>query len=72
MLAKTNDAGRELFIDELQAESGSLGEFYLVFESNDAERLWGYYCSNCNTFNEHSGPIWKLVCGTCTNSRRPE
>lgn len=72
MLTKTNEDGLELYIDEMKSEAGSLADFYFVFETNAGESLWGYYCSNCNTFNEKSGPIWKFVCRNCANSHTPE
>lgn len=72
MLTKTDDDGRTLFIDERQFEPGRKGGFYVVYRSTDRENLWGYYCSNCTSFNEAEGPIWKLACHECGNTRKTE
>ncbi len=69
MLKKSNN-GFTLYIDESDQIQGIRGAFYLVFDSNTCDSLWGYYCSNCSSFNKAVGPIWKLVCSECANFRK--
>ena len=72
MNRQTTDEGVTVYVDEDDQEIGSKGPFYVVYAAEDRSERFGYFCSNCGTFNNAMDPMGRLVCNECSNTRQPE
>ena len=70
--SNTTDEGVTLFVDRSDADRGSKGPFYVVYTSDEATRRWGYFCGNCETFDNAMDTMGRIECNTCGNIRKPE
>lgn len=64
--------GRTLYVDRDVAERGSKGPFFLVYTDEGAETRWGFFCSNCETFENAMDSMGRIKCNVCSNIRKPE
>jgi hypothetical protein len=70
--ARTTAAGADVFVDYTQGERGSKGPFYLVFTTATGEERWGYFCGNCETFDNAMDTMGRIECNNCGNVRKPD
>lgn len=64
--------GRTLYIARDEAERGSEAPFFVAYVDKDRERRWGYFCSNCETFENAMDSMGRLQCNSCENFKRPD
>lgn len=70
MLTHAKEDGGDVVIAQDESELGSKGPFYVVYESEDREERWGYYCSNCHTLNDTVDWMKVTRCSECGNLRK--
>ena len=63
---------RPLFVNRDETETGSKGPFYLVYTDDAGATRWGYFCSNCETFDNAMDTMGRIQCNVCGNVRKPE
>jgi len=61
-----------LFVNPAEDETGSKGPFYVVYTDEDATTRWGYFCSNCETFDNAMDAMGRVQCNECSNVRKPD
>lgn len=64
--------GTTRFIDRSESVSGKKGEFVLVFETEQHEDRFGFYCVHCDSFTSSVDGLGKIVCEQCGNVHTPE
>jgi len=64
--------GRELYVDREQRERGSKGPFFVVYSDSERDARWGYFCGNCETFNNAMDAMGRIQCNECSNVRKPD
>ncbi|XVH31820.1 DUF5816 domain-containing protein [Haloferacaceae archaeon DSL9] len=64
--------GSTVYVDRARWERGIEGPFYLVYTTPDADARWGYYCGNCDSFDNAMDTMGRLVCNSCGNIRKPD
>ncbi|WP_254545050.1 DUF5816 domain-containing protein [Halomarina pelagica] len=72
MEARTHPDGTRLFVDRGEPERGSKGPFYVVYRTDDGERRWGFFCSNCETFDTAVDSMGRIQCNVCSNLHKAE
>lgn len=72
MDAVTTSVGETVYVDRDEGEIGSKGPFYVVYGTSDAERRWGYFCSNCETLDNAMDSMGRIECNQCGNIRKPD
>lgn len=72
MEAKTTVEGRTLYVSEQEAERGSKGAFLAAYTTQRAETRWGYFCTNCGTFDNAMDSMGRIKCNECANIRKPD
>ena len=72
MEAKTTAGGTERYIDYEDAERGSKGPFFVVYTTERAETQWGYFCGNCETFDNAMDAMGRIKCNVCANIKKPD
>ena len=72
MEERTGPDGATLYVNRDEAERGSKGSFYVVYEDPDAASRWGYFCGNCETFDNAMDSMGRIQCNECANVRKPD
>lgn len=63
--------GRELFVDESDADRGAEGPFYVVYLDPEANEKYGYLCGNCDSHANAMDSMGRIECEACGNFRKP-
>jgi len=64
--------GETRYIGPEESISAEEAEMLPVFEDEDREEQFGFYCTNCGTFTSSPGGLGTIVCENCGNEHRPE
>jgi hypothetical protein len=72
MEARTTEDGDQLFVDPREAERGSKAPFYVAYTTEAADERWGYFCSNCESFDNAMDSMGRIECNVCSNLRKPD
>lgn len=64
--------GETRFIDHEEPISGDEGPFLIVFETEEREDRFGFYCTNCGSFTDSVDGNGKVVCEACGNVHNPD
>lgn len=70
--ASTTPDGEQVYVSRSEGLRGSEGPFFVVYVSDDADDRWGYYCSNCDTFDNAMDTMGRIACNQCGNIRKPD
>ncbi|MFC7072546.1 GNAT family N-acetyltransferase [Halovenus rubra] len=62
--------GTTVYIDHTATESGSLGQFHLVYAEEDGEH-YGYWCAKCESLANAMDAMGRIQCDGCGNTRKP-
>lgn len=71
MEARTHPTGQTLYVDFTRGERGSKAPFYVVYNT-DRERQWGFFCSNCESFDTAVDSMGRIKCNNCSNLHKAE
>lgn len=72
MEVRTHSTGRTLYIDRTDAEIGSKGPFFTVYSTEHGEERWGFFCSNCESFDNAVDSMGRIQCNVCRNIHKAE
>jgi len=72
MEPRTTADGQTLYVEAREAERGSKGPFYVAYTSEAGEKRWGFFCSNCETFDNAMDSMGRIQCNVCSNIRKAE
>ena len=62
---------RTVYLDHGSGETGSVAPFRIVYTDEDAERVYGYWCSRCEDFSNAMDAMGRIQCDACGNARKP-
>ena len=69
--AREGPHGATLYVS-YEAEKGEKGPFLVVYADEDGEERWGYYCTNCETFDNAMDSMGRLQCNVCANYKKAD
>lgn len=72
MDAETTTTGRTLYVNREESEHGSKGPFFVAYADEYANERWGYFCSNCETFDNAMDAMGRIRCNLCANIKKPD
>ncbi|RXK51125.1 DUF5816 domain-containing protein [Halorientalis pallida] len=72
METRTTEDGEQRYVARNEAETGSKGPFFAVYTDPDRENRWGYFCSNCETFDNAMDSMGRIQCNVCSNIRKAD
>ncbi|PSP31803.1 GNAT family acetyltransferase [Halobacteriales archaeon QH_10_67_22] len=72
MDARTGPDDGTLYVATDEAESGSEAPFRIVYRDTDRTRRWGFFCSNCDSFDTAMDSMGRIQCNGCGNLRKPD
>lgn len=70
MKERTTPDGVTLFVATDEGEVGSEGPFYVAYHDADRTRRYGWFCSNCESFDNAMDPMGRVQCNRCGNRRK--
>ncbi|WP_327053062.1 GNAT family N-acetyltransferase [Halomicrococcus gelatinilyticus] len=62
--------GRTLYVNRAESSRGSEAPFYVAFADEDGEDRYGYFCSNCESFDTAMDSMERIRCNDCGNQRK--
>jgi hypothetical protein len=71
METRTTPEGETVYVDRSDGERGSDGPFFVAYLSPDRERKYGWFCANCETFDNAMDAMGRVQCNVCGNFRKP-
>jgi ribosomal protein S18 acetylase RimI-like enzyme len=63
--------GRTLYVNWAESNRGSKAPFYAAYSDDDGEDLFGWFCSNCESFDTAMDSMERLECNDCGNQKKP-
>ncbi|WP_321111482.1 GNAT family N-acetyltransferase [Halorussus salinisoli] len=60
-----------LYVNWAESNRGSKAPFYAAYSDEDGEELYGYFCSNCESFDTAMDSMERLECNDCGNQKKP-
>jgi nucleotide-binding universal stress UspA family protein/ribosomal protein S18 acetylase RimI-like enzyme len=67
---RTTADGETLYVDHGEAEIGSEGPFFAAYRTRDLADRYGWFCSNCGTFDVAMDTMGRIVCNECGNRHK--
>lgn len=71
MQTKSIDNGETVYVSETDGDRGSKGPFLVAYESPNAENPYGWFCTNCESFDNAMDSMGRIQCNQCGNFRKP-
>jgi len=68
--ARTTADGETLYVNFEESEIGSEAPFFAAYTARDLETRWGWFCSNCETFDNAMDAMGRIVCNRCGNHHK--
>lgn len=68
---KTAPDGTTVFVTRKEGERGSKGAFFVAYLSRDQNERYGWFCGNCETFDNAMDTMGRIKCNHCGNIRKP-
>ena len=69
--AREGPHGSTLYVS-YEAEKGEKGPFLVAYEDEDGHERWGYYCTNCESFDNAMDSMGRLQCNVCANYKKAD
>jgi len=63
--------GETVYVDHATRETGSIAPFNVIYTDEDAEDIWGYWCSKCQQPANAMDSMGRIQCDECGNARKP-
>ncbi len=63
--------GQTLYVNWVESDRGSKAPFFAAYTDDEGEDLYGYFCSNCESFDTAMDSMERLECNDCGNTKKP-
>jgi len=63
--------GQRLYVSP-ETERGNKAPFRVVYADADRTARWGYFCTNCETFDNAVDAMGRIQCNVCSNFHKAE
>jgi hypothetical protein len=64
--------GATLYAALDEAERGNKAPFLVAYADPDRGDRWGYFCTNCESFDNAMDSMGRVVCNACSNYKKPD
>ena len=64
--------GRTLYVATAETERGSKAPFAVVYADPERAERWGFFCTNCETFDNAVDAMGRIQCNVCSNLHKAE
>lgn len=55
-----------------ETETGSKGPFRVTYADPTGTNRWGYFCTNCETFDNAMDAMGRIRCNRCANHKKAD
>jgi hypothetical protein len=69
--ARTGPFGSTLYVSH-ETEKGEKGPFLVAYDDEQGMNRWGYFCTNCQSFDNAMDTMGRLQCNHCANYKKPD
>jgi hypothetical protein len=69
--ARETDDGETVYVSTTDGDRGSKAPFMVVYRTSDGENRYGWFCANCETFDNAMDSMGRIQCNACGNFRKP-
>ena len=63
--------GETLYVNWAESDRGSKGPFFAAYSDDAGDDLYGWFCSNCESFDTAMDSMERLKCNDCGNQKKP-
>jgi hypothetical protein len=70
--AREGPDGRTLYLAREEATPASEAPFLVAYADGERTRRWGFFCTNCESFDAAVDTMGRVQCTACGNVSRPE
>jgi hypothetical protein len=71
MDSKSTPSGETVYVSSTDGDRGSKGPFLVAYETPDAAQRYGWFCTNCESFDNAMDSMGRIQCNRCGNFRKP-
>ena len=71
MDARSTEEGSTVYVTPAEGDRGSKGPFYVAYRSREADDRYGWFCTNCESFDNAMDAMGRIQCNRCGNFRKP-
>ncbi|MWV41174.1 MULTISPECIES: DUF5816 domain-containing protein [Natrialba] len=71
MQPTVTEGGKTVYVSNTDGDRGSKGPFLVAYESQDGVSRYGWFCSNCESFDNAMDAMGRIKCNSCGNFRKP-
>lgn len=71
MERRSGPNGETLYVSRT-VERATKGPFRVVYADAEGTRRWGFFCTNCERFDNAVDSMGRIQCNTCANLHRAE
>ncbi|WP_435358764.1 DUF5816 domain-containing protein [Haloarchaeobius sp. DFWS5] len=68
---RRTDDGETVYVSRREGDRGDKGPFFVTYRTSNQERKYGYFCGNCQTFDNAMDSMGRIKCNECGNMRKP-
>lgn len=68
---RTGPHGETLYVSG-EVERGNKAPFRVVYTDDGGTTRWGFYCTNCETFDNAVDAMGRIQCNVCSNFHKAE
>ena len=70
MYATSTEDGEEVYVSQSEGDRGSKGPFLAAYTSADQTHRYGWFCGNCESFDNAMDSMGRIQCNQCGNFRK--
>ncbi|ELY58360.1 hypothetical protein C491_08494 [Natronococcus amylolyticus DSM 10524] len=71
METRSTADGDTVYVSETDGDRGSKGPFLVAYESPETRQRYGWFCTNCESFDNAMDSMGRIQCNQCGNFRKP-
>nr|WP_267639974.1 DUF5816 domain-containing protein [Haloarchaeobius amylolyticus] len=68
---RVTEDGETVYVSQREGDRGSKAPFLVAYRTAEKERKYGYFCVNCETFDNAMDTMGRIQCNACGNLRKP-
>ena len=70
MDAKSTENGETVYVSATDGDKGSKAPFFVAYQSPNGAERYGWFCANCESFDNAMDSMGRIQCNRCGNFRK--
>ncbi len=70
MNKRTTTTGETVYVSQTDGDRGSEAPFFAVYSDSDGTDRYGWFCGNCESFDNAMDSMGRIQCNRCGNFRK--